>query len=200
MRWFRASPLAGIEYDAATGAYDMHRFVESPVDARIEAFVATLREMKPKQVAATRSALRDDDLYTLKTFGRRCALASVSGRDRPSITDGVWANLLIAGDDRLDWRDRGVETELLAWAMTREGRDHQTELPAIAGELGLPLAGSVAGLVERGPDRVAPAQRLVRTPLGAGFADADGARYAPTVDLVGLAFAVQEVLESDVTG
>jgi hypothetical protein len=100
--------------------------------------------------------------------------------------------------DRLDWRDLAGAGELLAWAITREGRDHRGEFHAAASGLGLQLEPTIAAIAARRAEELEPSQRLVRTPSGVGFADSYFEAYAPTVDLVGLAFAVQDVLEADV--
>jgi hypothetical protein len=191
------SPLDGIGYDIAKGAFDLHRFVESPVDRKVQVFLTSLRRMSRADVANGRSALRMDDLYTLITFVRRGALAAVSSGSEPSIDDAVRA-LLMIDEERVDWRDLAGAGELLAWAMSREGRDHHAEFHAVADELGLQLEQTVAATAARPADELEPSELLVKTPTGVGFADSWFEAYAPTVDLVGIAFAVQDVLEADV--
>ncbi|HEY6887282.1 MAG TPA: hypothetical protein VI300_05855 [Solirubrobacter sp.] len=71
------SLLEGVSYDAATGAYDLHRFVESPTDASVGRFIAALRTMTPGDVGAARSALSMDDLLaTCTSATRRGTVAS----------------------------------------------------------------------------------------------------------------------------
>jgi hypothetical protein len=78
------SPLGEARYDASSGALDLHRFVESPVDAVVGQFVAAWESLAPAEAQALRAALSMDDLYTLLAFIRRSALASLQGRRRPS--------------------------------------------------------------------------------------------------------------------
>jgi hypothetical protein len=192
----KPSPLDGVAYDVTTGALDMHRFVESPVDQFLSALVIAAREMSPDEVAGVRSALRMTDLYTLLAFVRRCALASVSGRPSPSVHEGVLALVLVV-QTRVDWRDLADAAELLAWALSKAGLDHGAELRAASAALRIGLEPAVESVAGRAANQLEPSQRLVQTPLGPAFADTYFERYEPTVDLVGLAFAVQDVVEAD---
>lgn len=191
------SPLAELRYDESSGAEDLHRFAESPVDGAIEAFLAEVRDMSPDEVQATRAALRMDDLYTLLTFVRRSALACVSGRDAPRASDGACALMLI-DQEGVDWRDLASDAELLAWAMAYTGMDHRAELLGAARGLGTALEPSVEAVAARAADALRPARRLIQTPAGPAFADTNLEPYEPTLDLVARAFAVQVVLERDV--
>jgi hypothetical protein len=192
-----ASPLAGVEYDVGSGAYDLHRFVESPVDAAVAAFLAGYVEQDDAEAAATRAALRLEDFYTLTTFSVRAALASIRGREKPSLDDALAALTAIA-EARVDPRDVGNAAWVVAWAIARSGRDHAAALRRAAersepGPRRLLRALAAKPAAELQPGRY----RCVSTPDGPALFEDDYQPFAPSVDLVALAFAVQDVVERD---
>lgn len=73
------SPLAGLAYDPRSGALDLHRFVESPVDTAVGEFTASYEKLGSEQAGDIRAALSMDDFYTLLAFARRSVLASLPG-------------------------------------------------------------------------------------------------------------------------
>jgi hypothetical protein len=198
MKWSRAkSPLAGVEYTPSSGAYDIHRFVESDVDDAIRDFVRAFRSSTPREAAKLRAALSAHDCYTLFAFARRAALASIQRRAQPSLDDGL-AAVTAVDATRIDPRDVDNAPELLAWALARAGGDHTTALTAAADRCEPEMADTVRRVAQRPASQLVPGwYRCVDTPAGPALAETDFEDFEPTVDLVTLAFSVQDVLEAD---
>jgi ketosteroid isomerase-like protein len=193
-----ASPLAGVAYDAETGALDLHRWVDSPVDRAVAAFVSAYAEMGQEEAVAARAALTMDDFYTLFAFARRSALASLRGRAEPSLRDGLAAVSAI-DLDRVDWRDALVVAELLAWAMATAGRNHTEEFRRVASLQDDAMHEALRPIAERPPAELSPGMwRCVTTRAGPVLVSSNFGPFEPTVDLLGAANAIQDVLEADV--
>jgi hypothetical protein len=192
------SPLAGVAYDLSSGAHDLHRWVDSPVDEPVARFVSAYDELGPDEARQARAALTMDDLYTLFAFARRSALASLRGRDEPSLRAGL-AAVSAVDLQRVDWRDARTVGELVAWAMATAGLDHGAEFRRVAPRMDDATRKALRPIAERPAADLSPGRwRYVETPAGAALATDYFGRFEPSVDLVGIAMALQDVLEADV--
>jgi hypothetical protein len=191
------SPLAGIAYDPWSGALDLHRFVESPVDTAVAAFAASYEELASEEAGDVRAALSMEDFYTLLAFARRSALASLQGRSSPSLHHGLVA-LTAIDQERVDWRDAAVAAELLAWAMARAGTDHTTEFQRASRRCERGVSDALSFIASRPAGELQPGMwRPEETAEGPILAEDYFERFEPTVDLVGIGLAVQDVIEAD---
>lgn len=192
------SPLAEVAYDPSDGALDLHRFVESPTDDAVSEFAASYEKLGYEKARDVRAALTMDDLYTLLAFARRSALASLQSRDSPSLHNGLVA-LTAVDAERVDWRDVSVAAELLAWAFAQAGADHATEFQRVLQRCEPRVAETVGGIASRPASELEPGMwRAVETAAGPILVQDDFERFEPTVDLVGIALGVRDVLEADV--
>jgi hypothetical protein len=192
------SPLEGVAYDPSTGALDLHRWVESPVDRAVASFASTYADLGPDEAARVRAALRMDDFYTLLAFARRSALSSLRGSTDPSLADGL-AAVSAVELERVDWRDAVVAGELLAWAMARAGLDHATEFRRLEPQQDDAMKQALRPIAARPAGELSPGMwRCVTTPAGPALAGDDFERFEPTADLVAIAITLQDVLEADV--
>ena len=85
------SPLKGVAYNVQVGEFDLHRFVESATDDALAAFTDEYASCTEDQAAELRARLTMDDLYALIHFVRRSVLASLQGRDKPTLDAGLAA-------------------------------------------------------------------------------------------------------------
>lgn len=192
------SPLEGVAYDPSTGALDLHRWVESPVDEAVASFASGFGDLGPDKALQVRAALRMDDFYTLLTFARRSALASLRGRPEPALGEGL-AALSAVELERVDWRDAVVAGELLAWAMARAGLDHAAEFRRLEPLQDDALREALRSITEARPGELSPGMwRCVSTKAGPVLMGDDFEPFEPSVDLAGVAIALQDVLEADV--
>jgi hypothetical protein len=194
-----SSPLEDVEYDPATGALDLHRWVESDVDAAVGAFVSSYLAMSAEEAAETRAALTMDDFYTLLAFARRSALASLRGQAEPSLRGGLAAVSAVALE-RLDFRDAQAAAELVAWAMARAGIDHAAELRRLKAHQEEALSEALRPLADRPASELGPGPWRCVESGGNPVLAWDGffGPYQPTLDVVRAATAVGDVLERDV--
>jgi hypothetical protein len=192
-----ASPLVGIAYEPRSGALDLHRFVESPVDAALCEFGSSYERLGELEAAGVRAALSIDDLYTLLAFVRRSVLASLRGRSSPSLHHALVA-LTAIDQGRVDWRDVSVGAELLAWAIARAGGDHAAEFRRASGQCERGVADTLSDIASRRASELEPGMwRPVASPTGPVLAEDDYERFEPTVDLIAVAVGVQDVVEVD---
>ena len=101
------SSLREVKYDADRGEVSLQVFVASATDEKLRIFIADLAPLSSERLSAVRAGLTMDDFYTLLTFARRCALASVREGKVEIATDGVVA-LTAIDAERVDWRDMAV--------------------------------------------------------------------------------------------
>jgi hypothetical protein len=192
-----ASPLEGIAYDPRRGELDLHRFVESPIDRTVSDFAASYERLGNEEVGEVRAALSMDDFYTLLSFVRRSVLASLRGRSSPSLEHGLVAITAI-DQERVDWRDVVVAAELLAWAIARAGGDHAAQFQHASRKCGPGVADTLSRIAARDAAQLEPGKwRPMETADGMILAGDRFERFEPTVDLVGIALAVQDVIEAD---
>jgi hypothetical protein len=194
----RPSPLAGVAYDAATGASHLHRWVESDVDDAVSRLASTFAVMTREDATQARATLTMDDFYTLLAFGRRSVVASLHGHEEPSLRQGL-AAVSAVDLERVDWRDALAAAELIAWAMARKGIDHAAELDELEPIQDQAMRQALQPLAERPAGELTPGPwRCVDSGAGPVLAWDEFGRFAPTVDLMGVALAVGSVVEADV--
>ena len=192
-----ASPLAGVAYDPRSGELDLHRFLESPVDTAVGEFAASYERLGAEEAGDVRAALSMDDFYTLLAFVRRSVLASLGRRSSPSLHHGLVA-LTAIDQERVDWRDVVVAAELLAWSIVRAGGDHAAEFQQASRKCERGVADTLSRIADRPAAELEPGMwRPVETAQGSILADDDFEGFEPTIDLVGIALAFQDVIEAD---
>lgn len=191
------SPLDGVGYAPGRGELDLFRFVESPADHLIADAVERALADGKESAEDTRALLRQEDLYSLLTYARRCALSALRGHSDVPVIAGVRA-LALVDLDRIDWRDAAVACGLLAYAGNRVGSNvrrvvadaAQLATPSVTQLLVRYSADPVGGLAVGG-------YREVHTSTGIGLASDYGHPYEPTIDLMARSERVVALLEAD---
>jgi hypothetical protein len=191
------SPIEGVSYEVARGELDLFRYVESPIDKRIEAVVDGAFGQGAGSVAKLRAALRQSDLYTLLTFSRRRALLALRQESPAPLTSGLRA-LALVDLERIDWRDAAVATGLLAYAGRRTGAQVQELVTTICARSD-PVMAEVLRRHSSVPEEglAVGGYREIRTSQGVGLANDYGHAYAPTIDLVSIAEKIISFVEAD---
>ena len=190
------SPLAGVEYDASRGEVSLFRFVESPTDEIILRFIDEYRHLGSNERAEVRSSLTMEDFYTLLNFARRRALLTLRAKDSTIVTAGIEAVSLI-DVECIDWRDAVWASALLAYAGGRTGLNVSNAFTAAASA----AEPGVAEILERfAHEEVNNLEedwgyRELATPSGIILASDGGEPFAPTTDLVFIAFAIVALIE-----
>jgi hypothetical protein len=191
------SPLRKVKYDSDRGEVSLHRFVASPTDEKLRVFVGNLVTLSAESLSAVRAGLTMDDFYTLLTFARRRALASVREGKVEMAADGVTA-LSAIDAERVDWRDMALASAMLAFALRRAGADPGQVFTHAAERSDGNAAEILRRFARESVDSLTPwGFRLVETPSGKALFDDWGHPYEPSVDLGRLAGAVAEILEGD---
>jgi hypothetical protein len=191
------SPIEGVHYDGAAGEFDLFRYVESSTDQDLRAVVENAWASTDEAVALTRSALTQDDMYTLLSFARRCALAALRERSSVKVVSGLHALVLVEAE-RIDWRDAAVAAGLLAYAGDRLGVKVRT-LVAEAARRAVPPMAEILVRHAKTPKKglLVGGYREVRTSQGVGLTSDYGERYEPSSDLLARAERVIQLIESD---
>jgi hypothetical protein len=191
------SPLRQVKYDSDRGEVSLHTFVASATDDTLRMFVGNLALLSSEGLSAVRAALTMDDFYTLLTFARRSALASVREGRVQIATDGVTA-LTAIDAERIDWRDMAVASALLAFALRRAGAATDQIFVRAAERAEVKAAEILQRFAHESVDSLkAWGFRLVDTPSGQALFDEWGHPYEPSVDLGRIAGAVAEIVDGD---
>jgi hypothetical protein len=193
----RPSPIAGLSYDFAARELDLFRFVESSTDQQLCAVVETAWASNDEAVALARDALTQDDMYTLLTFARRCAVAALRDRSTSQVVSGLRGMVLI-DPQRIDWRDAAVAGALLAYAGDRLGEKARRLTAEVAGRAE-PSMAEILIRHAKAPSKglTLGGYREVKTSQGVGLASDYGKRYEPSVDLLGHAERIVGLIERD---
>jgi hypothetical protein len=190
------SPLAGVRYDLVLGEGDLFRFVESSRDEAILQCVHYCRGLDPRERAEVRSSLTMDDFYTLLTFARRAALRALRANDSDIVVPGIEAISLIDAE-RIDWRDAVWESALLAYAGGRTGLNVSDTFTAAASAAEPGIAEVLDRFAHERVDNLEDewGYRELATPAGVILVSDGGEPFAPTTDLVSIAFAIVALIE-----
>lgn len=193
----KESPLRDIAYDPIRGDLSLHTFVTSHTDSILRDFAKGFGSLAPDRQGAVRASLTMDDFYTLLTFARRCAIASLRERNAGIGADGVTAVTAIDAE-RVDWRDVTVAAALLSFALRRANADSGL-LFAQASERAEPKAAEILRrFAHETVDSLAPwGYRLVETSDGAVLFEDEGHRYEPSVDLTRIVLRLAAMVEGD---
>lgn len=189
------SPMAGLRYSNAEGR--LWRWVESPIDSSIEAIVADFAGLDHAQRNAMRDSLTMDDFYTLLTFTRRCALATLRSGE-PSKLEPAFIAIAMIELERIDWRDLLVANWLVRYAGQRQGVSVK-DFVSRAIELAEPQTAEA--LRRDRSARIDLAEscgyREVSTPEGVALFETGYERFSPSANLAGIAFDVAVALEGN---
>jgi hypothetical protein len=187
------SPLPAGQYDRGRGDYDLTAVAQSSVDEALGELARAFKNWTPETRAAARDRISLDDQYTLIHFARRCAVAALNANPVPRVEEGLLA-LAMIDETRIDWRDGVWAVGLLAHAMRTAGLDPNGPTQAAAA-LATP---GMAAILLRALDDVGLSEwgyMQIRTARGGtGLIRSGGARYAPTLDMTGLALRLTESL------
>jgi hypothetical protein len=189
------SPL-DVAYEARS-AFDLFRYVETPVDARVASFVERFAAADAQQRADLRLRLSRSDLYTLLTFARRRALCAVRNRDLSSAVIGFQAVAAIELA-RVDRRDASMALGMLAYAAEHLDGSASALLIDAASHAEQDLAKLMV------KESNAASHELKRLGLrevtfstGVGLVDDQRHRFQPAKNLLALAEQMVAVIEND---
>lgn len=189
------SPLE-VAYEAR-GDFDLFRYVETPVDARVASFVERFSAADSQERADLRLRLSRRDLHTLLTFARRCALYAVRNRDLSSAVIGFQAVAAIELE-RVDRRDASMALGMLAYAAEHLDGSACALLVDAASHAEEDLAKLMLEEANAAPHELKRlGLREVTFGTGVGFVDNRRHRFQPTADLLALAEQMVAVIEND---
>jgi len=188
----KASALQGLTYDLAAGDRDLARFVDSPLDAQIQAIVGQHGE-------ALHGSLTPHDYGTLWTYAWRCSVRALRAGDPQVAASGLLA-LAFLDAERYDFRDWLVAAGPLAYCLDRTGGDRAAAIEVAIGHASPANADYLRRFDGRDPD----ALRLTTWGLtevegeqGPCFLGWGFRAYDVTVDLAKIALQVAGALEGE---
>jgi len=186
------SGLRGLKYDSAAGINDLARFVDSPLDAQIQAIIE-------QHGQALHGPLTPHDYGTLWVYARRCGVRALRAGDPQLAASGLLA-LAFVDTKRFDFRDVLVAAGLLAYCVDRTGGDRVAAVAVAVGHASPATADHLRRFDGRDPD----ALRLrtwglsqVEVEEGPCFLGRGFAAYDVTVDLAKIALQVAGALEGE---
>jgi len=189
------SPLK-VAYEARSD-FDLFRYVQTPVDARLASFVERFAAADTQQRADLRLRLSRGDLYTLLTFARRRALYAVRNRDLSSAVIGCQAVAAIELE-RVDPRDISMALGMLAYAAEYLDGSASGLLIDAASHAERDLAKL---MLEKSNTASHELKRLglreVTFSTGVGLVEDQRHRFQPTENLLALAEQIVAVIEND---
>jgi hypothetical protein len=181
------SALVNLRYSSDESR--LWRWVESPVDRCIETMVANFAGFGEEERNAVRDSLAMDDFYTLLTFVRRCALATLRSGDASKIERAFSAMAMIQLE-RIDWRDLLVANRLVRYAGQRL---HAPVADLVSRTMQMAEPQTAEVLLGDRTTRIDLARscgcREVCTSEGVALFDTGYERFSPKADLIGIAFA-----------
>ncbi len=187
------SPLADLRYSRLESR--LWRWANSPVDLCIETIVANFARLGEAERNSVRDSLTMDDFYTLLTFAKRCALATLRSCDAGKIEPAFTAMAMIELK-RIDWRDLLVTRGLACYSGQRLGAS-VANLVTQTMEMAEPQTAKA--LLGDRRTRIDLAKscglREVSTPEGVALFNTGYERFSPKADLIGIAFSGAVALE-----
>ena len=187
-----ASALQGLTYDYEAGDGDLARFVDSPLDAQIQAIVGQHGE-------ALHGSFTRHDWGTLWTYARRCSVRALRAGDPQVAASGLLA-LAFVDAERYDFRDWLIAAGPLAYCLNRTGGDRVAAIEEAIGHASPATADHLRRFDGRDPD----ALRLttwglaeVETNEGLCLLRWGFERYDVTIDLAQIALQVAGALEGE---
>lgn len=189
------SPLTDLRYSTIENR--LWRWVDSPVDGRIEPVVTDFAALGEAERNSVRDSLSMDDFYTLFAFARRRALAALRGSEARQI-ETAFVSMAMIDLERVDWRDLIMANSLLCYAGERIG--------APVGDLvnrtvRLAEPKTAEALMRQRTTRIDLAgscgYREVRTSEGVALFDTGYEHFSPQADLETIAFDSAIALENN---
>jgi hypothetical protein len=189
------SPLADLSYPSIESR--LWRWVDSPIDGRIEPVVTDFAVLGEEERNSVRSSLSMDDFYTLLTFVRRRALAILRGSEARKI-EPAFVSLAMIDFERVDWRDLITANSLVCYAAERIGAP-VADLVRRTIKLAEPKTAEVLMRRRTTPIDLAEScgYREVRTPEGVALFDTGYEHFAPEANLERFAFDSAIALENN---
>lgn len=189
------SPLADVQYSSVESS--LWRWADSPFDNQIEILTADFAALDEADRRSLRDSLTTDDFYTLLTFARRCALATLRGGNGNMI-EPAFVALAMIDLERIDWRDLLVANWLISYAGER---------------MEMPIARLVKRTMQLAEPRTAKIVKQrqgsgidlaafcgyqeVNTREGMALFETGYAPFSPMADLSGIAFECAVALEEN---
>jgi hypothetical protein len=147
--------------------------------------------------ASVRAALTQDDFYTLLLFAWRAALRTLRTKDPTPARAAINALSLIELK-RVDPRDPPAGVALASYAISRVGASATASLERAA-SVSEPGMASVFARFAGEPVSLSDwLQREVETDEGVALVGDHGSRFAPTVDLLSISYAISAAVDADV--
>lgn len=188
------SPLADLRYSSIENR--LWRWVDSPIDNRIEPVVRDFAVMGEVERNLVRDSLSMDDFYTLLAFSRRRALAVLRGSEAGQI-EPAFVSLAMIDIERVDWRDLPMAISLVCYAGERIGAP-VADLVSRTIQLAEPKTAEA--LMRQRTTRIDLAESCgfqeVRTSEGVALFDTGFEHFSPQADLEKIAFDSAVALEN----
>ena len=189
------SPLADLRYSSIENR--LWRWVDSPVDTRIEPVVTDFAALGEAARSSLRDSLSMDDFYTLFAFARRRALAFLRGSEARQIQP-AFVSLAMIDLERVDWRDLLMANSLVCYAGERIGAP---VADLVSRTIQLSERKTAEALMRQRTTRTDLAQscgyREVRTSEGVALFDTRYEHFSPQADLERIAFESAVALENN---
>jgi hypothetical protein len=173
------------------------RWVESPNDSLIQSVVSDFSLLDEAGRNSVRVGLSMDDFYTILTFARRRALATLRSGD-PKQIEPAFIALAMIDIERIDYRDLLMTNSLVCYAGER------TEAPVadlVRRTLQMAEQKTAGAIASQRTRRINLAKacgyREVRTSEGVAIFDTDYKRFSPKADLEMIAFQIALALEQN---
>lgn len=191
------SPLESIRY--SWRHHNLARLVDSAVDEAVQSLVDRYQAADGSERAAIRSALTADDFSTLLTFARRSAVRALQADDTHLAAEAVRAAALV-DDERIDWRDvvwtLGLTSCLLRRLTPQADTVLRETIDTAKPEVGAMLRRFVGPSTEDA-NLATWGYMLVEVDGVLGLVERGVGRYAPTLDLIGVALQIADKLDGD---
>lgn len=190
--------LAGVGYDFWAGELDLHRLVEAPADEPVQALVEAFLAGDDAARSRIRASLDMDGLYNLLTYSRRSSLQALRAESVRAAIRAVNALALI-DSERVDWRDTTVAAGLASHILAKLVPDPGPILTAAQGLAEPTTARIMSRFANSAPetDLADWGYMQVDTNSGPGLILCGIAPFAPTINLVELAFRIGELVDDN---
>jgi len=194
------SPLRGATYRVELGEFDLLRFIESDTDATVTALARQFEDGSDAQRTQLRVAMTDRDFYTLITFARRSAVATLRANDFETARLAIVA-LAMIDSARVDPRDVVWAAAIARHAMHRVNETAEAARSVTAAaELAEPVTAKVLRRFRTVEDRDLLTNWMmteVRTQGFIGFVETGGRKNTGSLDLLGATLRLMDVVSRD---
>lgn len=180
-------------------AQDMWRWVDEEADEPIGEFVAWLAELDSAEREATTATLTRADQAKLLVYAHRSAFSAIRRLEPALVRSAVAAISLVTeaalGDDRVIWTIAGI----VCYARRRVGGIDRTGIAALLSRADRTVQQAFERMLDDDSSRLVlnSGVREVTTSAGRVFLHDEERPYAPSADLVEMAYTIAQLLEAD---